>query len=65
MAAFDSVGVIGAGAWGTALATVAARAGRSVTLWNGKVQFHHGVGDGGCADVAGHRVGEWGAAGFS
>ncbi|MES1148083.1 MAG: NAD(P)H-dependent glycerol-3-phosphate dehydrogenase, partial [Bradyrhizobium guangdongense] len=27
------VAVIGAGAWGTALATVAARAGRSVTLW--------------------------------
>lgn len=33
MAAFNSVAVIGAGAWGTALATVAARAGRSVTLW--------------------------------
>jgi glycerol-3-phosphate dehydrogenase (NAD(P)+) len=33
MAAFDSVAVIGAGAWGTALASVAARAGRSVTLW--------------------------------
>jgi glycerol-3-phosphate dehydrogenase (NAD(P)+) len=32
MAAFDSVAVIGAGAWGTALAGVAARAGRSVTL---------------------------------
>ncbi|MGX4768430.1 NAD(P)H-dependent glycerol-3-phosphate dehydrogenase [Bradyrhizobium guangdongense] len=33
MAAFDSVAVIGAGAWGTALATVAARAARKVTLW--------------------------------
>lgn len=33
MAAFQSVAVIGAGAWGTALAMVAARAGRSVTLW--------------------------------
>jgi glycerol-3-phosphate dehydrogenase (NAD(P)+) len=33
MGAFQSVAVIGAGAWGTALATVAARAGRSVTLW--------------------------------
>ncbi|WP_426612564.1 NAD(P)H-dependent glycerol-3-phosphate dehydrogenase [Bradyrhizobium sp. McL0616] len=33
MTAFHSVAVIGAGAWGTALATVAARAGRSVTLW--------------------------------
>jgi len=32
MAAFDSVAVIGAGAWGTALAGVAARAGRSVIL---------------------------------
>jgi glycerol-3-phosphate dehydrogenase (NAD(P)+) len=29
----DSVSVIGGGAWGTALALVAARAGRSVTLW--------------------------------
>ncbi len=28
-----SVGVIGAGAWGTALAQVAARAGHDVTLW--------------------------------
>lgn len=33
MAAFQSVAVIGAGAWGTALSTVAARAGRNVTLW--------------------------------
>ncbi|MGY3471889.1 glycerol-3-phosphate dehydrogenase (NAD(P)+) [Bradyrhizobium sp. LM6.11] len=33
MTAFRSVAVIGAGAWGTALATVAARAGRNVTLW--------------------------------
>ena len=30
---YDKVGVIGAGAWGTALALVAARAGRSVSLW--------------------------------
>lgn len=29
----ESVGVIGAGAWGTALAQVCARAGRAVTLW--------------------------------
>ncbi len=28
-----NVGIIGGGAWGTALATVAARAGRTVTLW--------------------------------
>jgi glycerol-3-phosphate dehydrogenase (NAD(P)+) len=33
MTVFQSVAVIGAGAWGTALATVAARAGRNVTLW--------------------------------
>jgi glycerol-3-phosphate dehydrogenase (NAD(P)+) len=29
----NSVAVIGAGAWGTALAGVAARAGRNVTLY--------------------------------
>jgi len=33
MTTFQSVAVIGAGAWGTALAMVAARAGRNVTLW--------------------------------
>src|ERR1700761_3165017 len=33
MPSHDSVAVIGAGAWGTALATVAARAGRTVTLY--------------------------------
>src|SRR5580658_765522 len=31
--AFDSIAVIGAGAWGTALALTIARAGRTVTLW--------------------------------
>ena len=31
--AYTSIGVIGAGAWGTALALTAAQAGRSVTLW--------------------------------
>ncbi len=30
---FNTVGVIGAGAWGTALAEVCARAGRAVLLW--------------------------------
>jgi glycerol-3-phosphate dehydrogenase (NAD(P)+) len=30
---FDRIAVVGAGAWGTALANVAARAGRDVTLW--------------------------------
>jgi glycerol-3-phosphate dehydrogenase (NAD(P)+) len=33
MAAFNTVAVIGAGAWGTALADVAARAGRDVVLY--------------------------------
>ncbi len=33
MSAFGHIGVIGAGAWGTALANAAARAGRQVTLW--------------------------------
>src|SRR5271163_3321505 len=33
MSSFTSVSVIGAGAWGTALAGVAARAGRDVTLY--------------------------------
>lgn len=31
--AYDRIAVIGGGAWGTALATVAARAGRDVRLW--------------------------------
>lgn len=30
---YDKIGVIGAGAWGTALALIAARAGRQVSLW--------------------------------
>src|ERR1700754_2048097 len=33
MASYHSVAVIGAGAWGTALASVAARAGRDVMLY--------------------------------
>lgn len=31
---YETVSLIGAGAWGTALAAVAARAGRAVTLWS-------------------------------
>jgi glycerol-3-phosphate dehydrogenase (NAD(P)+) len=31
--AFDHIAVLGAGAWGTALANILARSGRSVTLW--------------------------------
>ncbi|MGE3870656.1 MAG: 2-dehydropantoate 2-reductase N-terminal domain-containing protein, partial [Pseudorhodoplanes sp.] len=30
---FDHIAVVGAGAWGSALACAAARAGRQVTLW--------------------------------
>jgi len=30
---FDRIAVVGAGAWGSALANIAARAGRAVTLW--------------------------------
>jgi glycerol-3-phosphate dehydrogenase (NAD(P)+) len=33
VSAFEHIGVLGAGAWGSALANVAARAGRRVTLW--------------------------------
>ena len=33
-AAYAHIGVLGAGAWGTALGIVAARAGRTVTLWS-------------------------------
>jgi glycerol-3-phosphate dehydrogenase (NAD(P)+) len=33
MSGFRSFGIVGAGAWGTALANAAARAGRDVTLW--------------------------------
>ncbi|MEM8648288.1 MAG: 3-hydroxyacyl-CoA dehydrogenase NAD-binding domain-containing protein, partial [Pseudomonadota bacterium] len=32
-AAIKTVGVVGAGAWGTALAAVASRAGRETLLW--------------------------------
>ncbi|MDO9127989.1 MAG: 3-hydroxyacyl-CoA dehydrogenase NAD-binding domain-containing protein, partial [Parvibaculum sp.] len=31
--AYEKIAVVGAGAWGTALAQVAASAGREVTLW--------------------------------
>ena len=34
MSEYQSIGVIGAGAWGTALAQTAAKAGRGVTLWS-------------------------------
>lgn len=34
MSTFDHIGVVGGGAWGTALACLARRAGRKVTLWS-------------------------------
>lgn len=34
MSKYQSIGVIGAGAWGTALAQTAASAGRAVTIWS-------------------------------
>jgi glycerol-3-phosphate dehydrogenase (NAD(P)+) len=48
MASFNSVAVIGAGAWGTALAGVAARAGRAVTLYARDAA--------GAAQIAGTRI---------
>src|SRR2546423_10875242 len=33
VSAFQHIGVLGAGAWGSALANIAARAGRRITLW--------------------------------
>ncbi|WP_417687797.1 NAD(P)H-dependent glycerol-3-phosphate dehydrogenase [Roseibium sp.] len=33
MSVYNKIGVVGGGAWGTALALTAARAGRNVTLW--------------------------------
>jgi glycerol-3-phosphate dehydrogenase (NAD(P)+) len=34
MTGFDRIGIVGGGAWGTALACLARRAGRAVTLWS-------------------------------
>ncbi len=40
---YEQVSVIGAGAWGTALALVAARAGRTVTLWSRETDVAAGI----------------------
>ena len=40
-APYKTVGVVGAGAWGTALALVAAQAGRRVTLWAREREVTH------------------------
>lgn len=39
----ERIGIIGAGAWGTALATVARRAGREVVLWAREPQVVSGI----------------------
>jgi glycerol-3-phosphate dehydrogenase (NAD(P)+) len=39
----DKFGIIGGGAWGTALATVAARAGRQTTLWARESEVVDGI----------------------
>jgi len=48
MTAFTTAGVIGAGAWGTALAQVCARAGLAVTLWAKEPEV--------AADIAATRI---------
>jgi glycerol-3-phosphate dehydrogenase (NAD(P)+) len=40
---YDTIGVVGAGAWGTALALTAARAGRRVRLWAREAQVVESV----------------------
>jgi glycerol-3-phosphate dehydrogenase (NAD(P)+) len=42
---FQTVGVIGAGAWGTALAEVCARAGRKVVLWARELEVRQSIAD--------------------
>ncbi len=39
----ERIGIVGAGAWGTALAITAARAGRSVTLWAHETDVVEGI----------------------
>lgn len=39
----ERIGIVGAGAWGTALAIVAARAGREVTLWAHEPDIAEGI----------------------
>ena len=46
--AIERVAVIGAGAWGTALALVAARAGRAVRLWGRDPEVIADIGERGC-----------------
>ncbi|MDD3287889.1 MAG: NAD(P)-dependent glycerol-3-phosphate dehydrogenase [Alphaproteobacteria bacterium] len=40
---FDNFGVIGGGAWGTALASALARAGRSVSIWAREAEVVEGI----------------------
>lgn len=39
----DSIGIVGAGAWGTALAATVRRAGRTVTLWAREPELAHSI----------------------
>ena len=41
---YGNIAVVGAGAWGTALALVAARGGRNVTLWALEPEVVHEIG---------------------
>ncbi|HCX13938.1 MAG TPA: glycerol-3-phosphate acyltransferase [Rhodospirillaceae bacterium] len=51
MVDMQRIGVIGAGAWGTALATVARRAGRDVTLWALEPEVTEAINSGCCNTV--------------
>ena len=58
MTSFNSVAVIGAGAWGTALAGVAARAGRDVILFaRERRQRGRDRGHAQQSETAGHEAG--------
>ena len=43
MSEIESVGVLGSGAWGTALAQVCARAGRRVVLWSNEPEVAEAI----------------------
>ena len=49
--AHQSVGIIGAGAWGTALAIVARRAGRDVLVWAHEPETISAINDQHCNEV--------------
>ena len=47
----QSLGIVGGGAWGTALATVARRAGRDVLLWASEPETVAAINEAHCNDV--------------